>query len=279
MPPRNTSIALSLTKWTSTDLSPSSEEARVSPDTLRWRKLNSDIFLPPKPIVQGIDDQDPYRVCIPGPLPISPLRNEALGESHSLLKNAPHLLEEIENMLNVRSIEFCNMTTLLRYQDGFEPQERDQTVLIVAPQRLDSAWTVFLHDVTERCDLSELGLRWRVEIIDPAALYDKIMFPPGGHLTDQLERAWETDIKPALEAMLKSSGLEYWSVHLGRRGYVEREARMTVAIVVSVESRDNWQPMKRWMAKLVETSGFDLDVEIRRVVVRSAGYRPCQMAV
>jgi hypothetical protein len=109
-------------------------------------------------------------MCKPGAPPKFPLIDEALSCEDAMYKVANYLVDDITNMLDFRGIEHESVSARMRFQQGHEPKEGDQTILMVAPRRMDSAWRMFLLDVIESTSLCELGLRWRIEFMDPLAM-------------------------------------------------------------------------------------------------------------
>jgi hypothetical protein len=113
-------------------------------------------------------------MCKPGALPKFPLIDKALRTEDLMYKNANYLVHEITCMLNYRGIEHESVSARMRYHQGNMPEATDQTILIVAPRRIDSAWRMFLFDVVESTSLCELGLCWRIEFIDPLAIIEEV---------------------------------------------------------------------------------------------------------
>jgi hypothetical protein len=87
-----------------------------------------------------------------------------------MYEHANYLIKEIKTMLGYRGIHFDSVAARMRSVKGEEPGEGDQTILITAARRMDSAWRMFLFDVVERTSLCQLGLRWRIEFMDPLAI-------------------------------------------------------------------------------------------------------------
>jgi hypothetical protein len=106
-----------------------------------------------------------FRISKPGPPPSYPLFSAALSETDTMFPQISYLIARIEAVLKHRGIPFSSITARNRYEQGEEPVNGDQTILIVGPEVY--GWDVFLWDVTEFTDLFMLGLQWRVEFLTP----------------------------------------------------------------------------------------------------------------
>jgi hypothetical protein len=124
-------------------------------------------------VVTTLDTSNPLRICKPGAIPKFPLIDMDLRSEDTMYKDANYLIKAITNMLDSRGIEHESVSARMRYNRDDTPKESDQTILIVAPKRRDSAWRMFVFDVIESTSLCELGLRWRIEFIDPSAIAGK----------------------------------------------------------------------------------------------------------
>jgi hypothetical protein len=173
--------------------------SQVPPHVLQWREkiAKQDLHLI---VTTNCGTENKFRMCSPSNVPGFPLTDGELRCSDSMYEHSGYLITEIRTMLNIRGIAFETVTARMRHELGAKPKDSDQTILIIASRRADSAWRMFLHDVVERVSLHQLGLRWRIEFIDPLAIggkQDSSTIPsPISHVTEHFERFWHEKIQP-----------------------------------------------------------------------------------
>jgi hypothetical protein len=122
-----------------------------------------------------IQSADPFRIGGPLSLPDFPLESCPLDSTDSLKQHEALILDIASRQLVTRNISYQNMALCKRCPAGQSFIESDQTLLTMAPRRLDNLWVVAIDEMLT--EYSQNGIRGRIEIIDPMALFRKTTYP------------------------------------------------------------------------------------------------------